>query len=88
MTDKPIPGGSGAARALNDIASIPMPSYQDQQSKHETNTHFFQQKTQHALYPREDWLLERENGDTALPYWDWVEMVRVQGLRGIQHASS
>jgi len=63
-----------------------MPSYQDQQSKHETNPLISQQKTQHALYPREDWLLEYKNGDTALPYWDWVEMVRGQGLQSVQHA--
>jgi len=86
MTDKPIPGGFGAASALNDLASIPMPSYQDQQSKHETIPLLSQQKMQHALYPREDWLLEYANGDTTLPYWDWVEMVRGQGLKSIQHA--
>jgi nicotinamide riboside kinase len=63
-----------------------MPSYQDQQSNHEKTSHLSQHKTQHALYPREDWLLECANGDTALPYWDWVEMVRGQGLQSIQHA--
>ncbi|MBM64105.1 MAG: hypothetical protein CL484_14245 [Acidobacteria bacterium] len=31
---------------------------------------------EHPLFPRRDWKLERDNGDTSLSYWEWVERVR------------
>lgn len=45
-----------------------------------------QEGDENPLYPRQDWLLEYSNGDTALPYWDWVEMVREQGIRSVPNA--
>lgn len=85
LTDKPVSGGFGAASALNKIASILMPSYQDQKFTHVTAPFLTQQGAQPPLYLRQYWLLEYANGDTFLPYWKWVEMVRGQGLRSSQH---
>lgn len=31
---------------------------------------------EHPQYPRKDWLLEYQNGDTRLDYWGWVAKVR------------
>ncbi|WP_163575302.1 hypothetical protein [Halomonas faecis] len=31
---------------------------------------------EHPLFPRRDWKLEHDNGDTSLSYWEWVERVR------------
>lgn len=41
---------------------------------------------EHPQFPRQDWKLERDNGDTALSYWDWVERVRQETGNLRRHA--
>lgn len=41
---------------------------------------------EHPLFPRRDWQLERDNGDTALSYWEWVEHVRQETGNLRRHA--
>lgn len=39
---------------------------------------------EHPNFPRQDWQLEYQNGDTRLAYWDWVSKVREE-TRSLRH---